>query len=672
MRIANCPIAPITPKLPNTVKVFGQEVRDDYRWLESDGAARDEWLKGQMERTDCHLATYPQHGELKARLMELFQAGNSAYEGAVLQGDGYSVQWQREEGSQHSKLLKTVDGEKEATAVFDPSTWPKGETLGWTTVSPDRRYLAYARVINGMDSGRMEVLDIASGDVIRQLEGARTTQAPTWSQTDDKLYFSASNGVPGFVSFDVSDNHVAQKSRHWLAPYGDIAEHDGTVLFTTNSPAYLQEDAILLKRDGTQVYTDIPTGRMDFASKGSHLFIQTTAEAPNGRVLMVDMSQVEAEGGKHKVLIPEVQGRRIAEIAALEDGVAVSYTDDFMPGLAVYDLEGNVVQQVRFEQPGVVTNLRTDDSGDLSFDWSSLVQPRITKKLDRKTGEVAVLKQAALPGHNPDDYVVERKWYTSEDGTRVPLTLAHKKGLEMDGSNPAHIYVYGGFNSAVDPEFSSTRLPFMEAGGVYVIAHVRGGSELGEEWHDQATGLNREKVYQDVAGAARFLAQESYTSAEHLSIEGASNGGLVAGVAVTRNPELFDAAVSEVGLHDMARYEELGGHYWNQEYGTIHKEDEAKGLLSWSPYHNVKEGVRYPAVLVTTGKHDDRVNPSHSFKFAARLQEMETPERPVYLRVEENLGHGHSATDEQWADRYADQWAFLLSELRDDDSSRAA
>lgn len=671
MRISSCPVTPVTPRTPHTSKIFGQEVKDDYRWLESDTPARDEWLKAQTARTDCRIDSYPQHKEIKERLLDLFQAGNRAYEGPLQQGDGYSVQWIREEGSQHLKLMKSANA-GEQSVVFDPSVWPQGETLGWTSMSPDRRYLAYARVLNGMDSGRMEILDLSSGDIVRNMDGANATQVATWSEKDDKLYFSASKGTPGFLSYDVSDAKATQLSPHWLAPYGEVAEHDGTVLFTTNSPAYLQEEAVLIKPDGTQLLTNIPAGRMDFAASGSDLYIQTTAEAPNGQVLMVDLSQAPLEGVSYQTLLPEVEGRCIASIAALEDGVAVSYTDHFMPGLAVYDREGKVRHEVKFDQPGVLSNLRADDEGDLKFDWTSLIQPKITKKLNVKSGEVTVLNESKLPGHNPDDYVVERKWYTSEDGTKVPLTLAHRKGLELDGSNPGHIYVYGGFNSAVDPAFSSTRIPFLEAGGVYAIAHVRGGSELGEQWHDQATGLNREKVYGDVASAARFLAQEGYSSSRHLAIEGASNGGLVAGVAVTRNPELFDAAVSEVGLHDMARYEQLGGVYWNQEYGTIEQEEQAKGLLSWSPYHNVKSGVQYPAVLVTTGKHDDRVNPAHSFKFAARLQEAQSPERPVYLRVEENLGHGHSATDEQWADRYADQWAFLLSELRDDDRAKVA
>lgn len=671
MRIAACPLKPNTPKRPQSETIFGQEVHDDYRWLENPTDEREAWIEQQKARTDCELDSYPHHQEIKDRLTALFQAGNAAYNGPIEKGPGYSMQWVREQGAQHSRLTRISADGQASEVVFDPDSWPKGETLAWARVSPDRQYLAYARALNGKDSGRLEVLDIGTGEVVRTLDGAKTTQAATWAQHDDKLYMSMKDGVPGFVSYDVSDNEIKQKSAHWMAPYGEVAEHDGTVVFTTNSPAYLQENVVLLKKDGTEAIAPISTGRMSFSSKGANLFIQTTADAPDGKVLVTDLAQAESEGLAGKVLIPEKPGRRISQIQAVKDGVAVSYTDNYMPGLALYDLDGKVVKQVDFQEPGVVSNLRTDDAGNLKFDWSTLVQPTATKKLDLETGEVSTLKEAKLPGFNPDDYTVERKWFTSADGTRVPMTLAHKKGLKLDGENLAHIYVYGGFNTAIDPRFSTTRVPFLEAGGVYAIAHVRGGAELGENWHDQATGLNREKVYDDVAGAAKYLAQAGYTSARHLSLEGASNGGLVTGVAVTRNPELFDAAVAEVGLYDMVHYEQMGGQYWNQEYGTIGKENEATGLLSWSPYHNVKPGVKYPAVLVTTGKNDDRVNPAHSYKFAAALQDVETADHPVLLRVEDNLGHGHSATDAQWADRYADQWAFLLSELSDQDGAAA-
>ena len=668
-----CPITPRTRKTPVADNIHGKEVVDTYRWLESDSPDREAWLQEQMVRSDCRLDNYPGHAEIKERLVEAFKSQNTAFQGEKQQGDGFQVQWTREAGSQYSQLKRFDEGASEPTVIFDPATWPKGETLGWKTISPDNRFLAYGRVINGMDVGLTEIMDLKSGEVVGKLEGQDAQNAPTWAEKDDKIYFSPKAGHSGLMSYDVSDRDSKQIARDFLAPYGELAEHNGNILFTASAPVYLDEKAYFVNQSGEKSAADLPVGRMDFAYHGQNVFVKTTADAPSGKVLVMDMS--EAKDGKapaSRVLIPEVEGRNITGITALKDAVAVSYTQRAMPGLAIYNLEGELEREIPLDEPGSLSGVKMDQEGNLRFNWSTLIQPSVTKKVDLETGEVSVVKENKVAGFNPEDFKTERRWYKSADGTEVPITLAYKKDTELNGENPGHIYVYGGFRTAVDPYFSATRIPFLEAGGVYAIAHVRGGDELGEEWHSQATGLNREKVYDDVAGAAKFMASEGYTSAEHLSIEGASNGGLVAGVAVTRNPELFDAAISEVGLHDMARYEQLGGQWWNQEYGSVDNKAEAEGLLSWSPYHNVKEGVKYPAVMVTTGKHDDRVDPAHSFKFAAKMQEVETPERPVYLRVEESLGHGHGATDEQWADRYADQWAFLLSELRDNDEKPAA
>lgn len=673
MNIKACPLTPHTLKSGVTEKIFNKEVRDDYRWLEADQEARDEWLGNQMARTDCHVDSFPGHAQIKDRLVEAFKSQKAGYEGKLRQGDGFQFQWSREEGAQYEKLTRFTDDSKKGEVIFDPGSWPTGETLGWSTTSPDNKYLAYGRVINGMDVGRMEILDLKSGEVIRTVEGANATLAPTWAEEDDKLYFTARRGSSGFSAFDISDDKLSQKAPQWLAPYGDVAEYKGNVLFTTGATKAYDEEAVFVSADGKVQETDIPSGRMSFSSKGTNVFIQTTADAPLGQVLMLDMSEAQGGAPTPRVLIPEEKGRKIDQVTALDEAVAVSYSKDALPGIAVYDLEGNLIREVDLNGPGALSSVKADADGNLQFTWSTLAQPAITKKLDMKSGEISVVKEQKIPNFNPADFTVTREWYTSEDGTKVPITLAHKNDVELNGKNPAHIYVYGGFSSGVEPYFSATRVPFLEAGGVFAIAHVRGGDELGEAWHDQATGLNRNKVYEDVAGAAKFLAEAGYSSADHTSLEGASNGGLVTGVAVTKYPELFDAAIAEVGLYDMARYEELGGHSWSQEYGSISDQTEAEGLLSWSPYHNVKEGVDYPAVLVTTGKHDDRVDPAHSFKFAAKLQEVETTDRPVFLRVEDSLGHGHGATDEQWADRYADQWSFLLSELTDvDQKNRSA
>ncbi len=667
MNIQACPITPPTLKMGVIDKIFDKEVRDDYRWLEKDQSTRDEWLNDQVVRTDCHLDAYPNHGAIKDRLLQAFKAQKGAYKGSMQQAEGYRFQWSRDEGAQYERLVRYPGTSEKGDVIFDPGTWPKGETLGWSTTSPDKKFLAYGRVLNGMDVGRMEILDIATGEVTRKLEGTSSTLAPTWAGGDDKLYFSPRKDSDGFASYDVSEGAVKNLAPNSLAPYGEIAEHNGNVLFTTFAEKAYDEKAIFVDAAGAVSEANIPTGQMSFSSRGTNVFIQTTADAPLGKVLMIDMSQTSGGAPVPKVVIPEEKGRKIDKVTALDDAVAISYSKNALPGLAVYDLEGKLVRDIPLDGPGALSHVKADAEGNLKYTWSTLAQPGITKSVNLETGEEKVVGEHKIPNFNPADFEVERKWYTSADGTKVPMTLAHKKGVELNGENPAHIYVYGGFRNGVEPQFSVSRIPFLEAGGVYAIAHVRGGDELGDEWHDQATGLNRTKVYDDVAGAAKFLAEAGYSSASHTSLEGASNGGLVTGVAITRNPELFDAAIAEVGLYDMTRYEELGGESWNQEYGSIKNEEEANGLLSWSPYQNVKDNVDYPAVLVTTGRHDDRVDPAHSFKFAAKLQEAQTSDRPVFLRVENSLGHGHGATDEQRADRYADQWSFLLSELTDVD-----
>lgn len=662
-----------TPKTPTTDNLFGRRVEDDYRWLETPTRARESWIHDQMERTDGALESLPDHGAIKARLQQLVTTVIGADQGERIPSEGIQVQWSREPGARY-KLTRFDQESPAGVVVFDPNAWPTGETLGWNSLSPNGRYLAYAKVINGQDHGVLEIMDVASGKVKHRLRGANTLNPSVWAGQGDRLITSLPGYGDGLWSFDVSADRLDSRplTPERLAVYGEVAEHNGYVLFTRDSRSHLQEEAVLVTPTGGRVSTDIPRGKMSFSAQGPQVYIQTTAGADDGRILRVDLDKVGEGSLQSHPVVPEKPGRRLLGFQALADGVAVSFMDQSMPGLAVYDAQGRLRHEIKSEQPGMFGELKTDAQGDLLYQWSTLTQPRVTRKLDLQTLETELVSQDQLPGFNPSDYTTERRWFTSEDGTRVPMTIAYRKDLKLDGGNPTHLHVYGGFATAQEADFKSTRVPFLEAGGICAIVHARGGNEMGEEWHDQATGLNRSKVHQDVEAAARFLTNEGYTSAQHLGLEGTSNGALVTGVAVTQHPELYDAAVAHVGLFDMARFERLGGGGWSPEYGTMRRPDQALGLLSWSPYHNVEEGVSYPAMLVSTGKHDNRVNPAHSYKFAARMQEVETPDRPVLLRVEENLGHGHGLTLDQFLDRQADSWAFLLSELTDSDSTQGA
>ena len=665
MQLSSCPTTPISPRVPQRFEQSGVVYEDPFLSLETDSPQREEWIKGQNGHTRCALDASPRREAIKNRLLELFGSGETDYKSVRLPGDGFQLEWTRAKG-QSSYVLHRWEGEK-STVVFDPNSWPKGQTVGAMKGSPDNRYLAYTRAINGMDVGRLEILDVKTGALVTTVDGMRVQDKPIWSGKDDKVFFSLKQGQPGFLSYDISDAKVEQKGARRLAYDGEIVERNGSLLYTSDAATYGNESLIFINPEGEQSTLPIPEGRASFASYGGNVFVKTNGQAPDGRVYRVAMDRLVNGQPLVSEVVPPVAGRNLGGVAALKDGLAVSYTENGMQGITVYGQDGKVLHQLSTSEPGVCSGLQATADGNLLFTWSTLAQPNVQKKLDVATGAVTVVAETQIPGYNPLDYQVKRKLYTSTDGTQVPISLVHKKGIELDGSNPGHIYVYGGFGTAIAPSFSADRVPFLEAGGVYAIAHVRGGGDLGEDWHNQATGLNRMKVYDDVAEAAKFMASEGYSDAKHLSVGGVSNGGLVSAVAATRNAGLFDAAVIGVGLTDMARFESLGGASWAQEYGSMKDPEQAKSLLSWSPYHNVHDNGSYPALLIHTGKTDDRVKPAHSYKFAARMQEVETPDHPVYLRVDEGQGHFSGNTNEARANTLADQWSFLLDELTDND-----
>lgn len=673
MFIRTCPVTPDTRRLNLTFESNGVKAKDDYNWLETDNDNREVWLSDQTARTDCRLDSYPKHAEIKARLLELLEpekAGGTdkGYVSKRVPCDGFEVQYIREPNQRDFRIIRFADeADQKGQVVQDPNTWPDGETLAWSQASPDRRYLAFAKRLNGKDEGEMAILDLKEQKTVLELKDIRTTQHAQWSEDGQKLYFRGpSSKDSGLSVFDGKTQSVTRISENTVSHYGEIAEHEGGVLFTSRGQKYGEEALRFIDPSGAEQKLSLPDGEMSFTQSGKNVFILTDGEAPNGKVLRADLEALSEGQPGVSEMIPNEPGRVIKKVARHGETLAVNYDLNGSPGVAFYDSEGEKLQDLRSEIPGAFSVLNVKD-GWAELHWTSLIEKGVRKKLNLETGDVELIKKTEVPGFNSDDYTVERKWYKSEDGTSVPMTIAHKKGLKLDGQNPTHIYVYGGFNNSVYTGYQDTIVPFLEEGGVYAIAHVRGGNELGREWHEQAMGVNRHRVYEDVAGAAKFLSQEGYSSSDTLSIGGGSNGGLVTGVAVTRNPELFDAAVGDVGLYDMFRFEDLGGQYWKEEYGSISNSEEARSLMSWSPYHNVTEGKDYPAVLITTGKNDDRVNPAHSYKFAARMQDVESSEHPVYLRVDEHLGHGAGATPEEKADRYADQWAFLLSELTDGD-----
>ena len=397
------------------------------------------------------------------------------------------------------------------------------------------------------------------------------------------------------------------------------------------------------------------------ANDGSVFYFVTDRGAPLRRLIAIDLRRPGAEHW-HEV-VPE--GENTLEGASLVGNLfVVRYLQDAKTRVRLFSLEGEPVRDV--ELPGIGSaygfgGRRSDTETFYSF--SSFATPPSIYRYDLVSGESTLMRRAEVD-FDPNDYTVTQVFYTSQDGTRVPMFLAHRKGIELDGSNPTLLYGYGGFKISLTPSFSISRLAWMEMGGVFALANLRGGGEYGEAWHEAGIKLEKQNVFDDFVAAAEWLIANDYTRPERLAIQGGSNGGLLVGAAMTQRPELFGAALPAVGVMDMLRYDEFtAGRFWVDDYGSSDDPAEFRALYEYSPYHNLHDGTAYPATLVTTADTDDRVVPAHSFKFAARLQEAHAGEAPVLIRIETRAGHGGGKPTSKLIEEVADEWAFLVEAL---------
>jgi prolyl oligopeptidase len=396
-------------------------------------------------------------------------------------------------------------------------------------------------------------------------------------------------------------------------------------------------------------------------SIGDELYFRSNDDAPRNRLIAIDVN--DPAPGAWREVIPEA--RDVLSDASLVGGkIIAEYMQDAQSVVKVFDLDGE--QSGTVDLPGIGTAAGFDgkfDDAETFFVYTSFDTPTTVNRLDVSTGEVSVFRQPEV-AFDPDDYVVEQVFYTSKDGTLVPMFISHRKDLEIDGALPTLLYGYGGFNISQTPAFSVTRLAWMDMGGVYAVANIRGGGEYGKAWHQAGTRLNKQNVFDDFIAAAEYLVEEGYTRPSRLAIFGGSNGGLLVGAVTNQRPDLFGAAIPAVGVMDMLRFQNFtAGRFWVDDYGSSDDPEEFEALYAYSPYHNIREGAEYPAVLVTTADTDDRVVPGHSFKYAARLQEAQGGTAPILIRIETRAGHGAGTPTEMIIDDYADRWAFLVKNL---------
>jgi len=675
---------PETKKTDLVEEMHGVPVPDPYRWLEDDvRESKDvaDWVKAQNAVTFQYLAELPAREEIKARLTKLWNY--EKFSAPVKSGGRYY--FFKNDGLQNQSVLykqETLDSAP--IVVLDPNTWSSDGTvaLGGISFSDDGRYLAYSVAEAGSDWNTWRILQLESNTRLDEELKWVKFSSPAWTPDHRGFFYSRYDEPPQGAAFQKTNlNQKVYYHRVGTPQSQDVLVYKrpdeptwGFSSSVTDDGAYLVITIWKGTNDKFRVlYKDLrePYGmpidlidhfRDDYSFVGSDdtvFYFVTDLEAPRRRVIAIDIRQPE--------IIREVVPQRDQTLVSAEivcNQFVLTYLKDARTQVNLHTLDGKFLREVEFPGIGTASGFggkRTDTETFYSF--SSFATPPSIYRYDLLTGDSKLLRQASVD-FKPEDYEVSQVFYTSKDGTRVPMFLAHRKGLKRDGSNPTLLYGYGGFSIPLTPAFSVARLAWMEMGGVFAMPNLRGGGEYGEEWHKAGTRLQKQNVFDDFIAAAEWLIANKYTSPQKLAIQGGSNGGLLVGACLTQRPDLFGACLPAVGVMDMLRFHKFtAGRFWVDDYGSADDPAEFQALLKYSPYHALKPGTHYPATLVTTADTDDRVVPGHSFKFAARLQEYHTGPAPVLIRIETRAGHGAGKPTTKQIEEVADQWAFLVKNL---------
>ena len=590
-------------------------------------------------------------------------------------------------GLQNQYVLYTQDSlDGEARVLMDPNSWSKDGTvaLSGTAFSDDGRYVTYGVQNAGSDWRIWKIMDVASGKVLEEELSWIKFNSPVWTK-DGKGFFYARYPEP---VADAEFQALNLKMKVYYHRVGTTQDRDVLVYERPDEPSWgygcdVSEDGrylVITVWKGTDdryrvVYKDLkepyglPTELITsfeneytfIGNSGSKFFFKTDLESPNRRVIAIDVDDPARENWKE--VIPQ-KDETLDGVSLVGNHFVASYLKDAKTQVNIHALDGKFVREVDFPGIGTASGFGgKQKDAETFYSFASFATPPTIYRYDVKSGESKKFRQAEVK-FAPDDYETKQVFYKSKDGTRVPMFIVHRKGVKLDGSNPTLLYGYGGFNIPLTPRFSITRLTWMDLGGVFAMANLRGGGEYGQKWHKAGTKLQKQNVFDDFIGAAEWLIEHGYTSKKKLGIQGGSNGGLLVGACLTQRPDLFGACLPAVGVMDMLRFHKFtAGRFWVDDYGSADDPDEFKALHAYSPYHNLKEGVKYPPTLVTTADTDDRVVPGHSFKFAARLQEAHAGEAPVMIRIETKAGHGAGKPTAKIIEEYTDEWSFLVRNL---------
>ncbi|MCR9181509.1 MAG: prolyl oligopeptidase family serine peptidase [Flavobacteriaceae bacterium] len=668
---------PDTKKVDTVDAYFGTEVPDPYRWLEDD--LSDEtaaWVKAQNEVTFGFLEKIPFRNEINNRLTELWNYEKVS--APFIEGD-YTYYYKNDGLQDHYVVYREKEGNEEV--FLDPNSFSEDGTTSLDALrfSKSGKLAAYSISEGGSDWRKVIVIDAETkeqiGDTLVDLkftgiawkgeEGFyySTYEKPKGSQlsamTDQHRLFYHKLGTKQSEDQVVFGEIDSQKARYI---WGDVSE-DGRFLYISRSISTSGNELYLVDLESTDkkivpVISGFDNSTSVLDNEGSKLFIQTNLDAPNEKVVTVDASNPSQENWTD--LIPETEN--VLSPSTGSGYLFARYMVDAVSKVLQYNFDGTLIREV--ELPGVGTASGfggKKDAETMYYSFSNYNTPGSIYTYDVETGASAVYWKPEID-FNTDEFESNQVFYTSKDGTKVPMIITHKKGLDLNAKNPTILYGYGGFNVSMRPGFSIVTAVWLEMGGVYAVPNIRGGGEYGRKWHDAGTKLNKQNVFDDFIAAAEYLIDRNYTSSDYLAVRGGSNGGLLVGAVVNQRPELFQVGIPQVGVMDMLRYHTFtAGAGWAYDYGTANDSEEMfQYLKGYSPLHNIKEGQNYPAVMVTTADHDDRVVPAHSFKYAAELQSKETGDAPKLIRIDVGAGHGAGMPVSKIVDLHTDIFGFIL------------
>lgn len=667
---------PKTEKKDKVDDYFGTKVPDPYYWLEDDHSEETkQWVEAQNQVTFDYLSKLPNRDKIRQRISDLWN-----YERlSPPSKEGPYFVYFKNSGTQNQDVLYIKELGGEEKVLLDPNILSKDGTIsiGGISFSKDHKYMAYTTSVGGSDWNEIHILQLPNGQKLKEVISWVKFSSIAWWK-DGFFYSRYEKPTEGILS-KVNENQKVYYHKLGTDPSNDVLifqnpefpKRTFSVSVTPDNQILIISEAQSTSGNGlyyAKLDKNFPP-KIEKLIEGfdydydvydhinGNLLIHTNYKAPNYKLVWVNLIQPQKESWK--TLVPEQ--KMVMQSVHLSGGkLVLKYLKDAVSLLRIYNYDGTLEKEITPSTPGTIGSISSSkDEQTFFYSFTSFLSPSSIYQYDILNHHESIFAVPQLK-FNPNDFVSEQVFYVSKDGTKIPLFLVYKKGLQKNGKNPTFLYGYGGFNISLTPSYSPDRIVFLENGGIYAQACLRGGGEYGEEWHLAGTKEKKQNVFDDFIAAAEYLIKERYTSSEHLAIHGRSNGGLLVGACMTQRPELFKVALPGVGVLDMLKFHKFTiGWAWVSDYGCSDTPEGFQYLYKYSPYHNLKK-AKYPATLITTADHDDRVVPAHSFKFAARLQEMQQGDLPVLIRIDVMAGHGAGKPISKRIEEWTDIWAFVF------------